>query len=71
MLIQNELSVKILRLGDERWSRSAVVIAASSPLLIVCVSSLDLTAMYVVVCVAGFTTAAPRIGFPGICDPFV
>ena len=69
--MQKELSVRILRVGVSWLSCRAVVIAASSPLLIVWRSSWDWTEMYVVVCCVGSTTAAPRMGFPVTVEPSV
>ncbi len=45
--------------------------AASSARLIVCLSGCDLVSMCVVVCVRGFTIAAPNVGLPVFCDPSV
>jgi hypothetical protein len=45
--------------------------AASSARLKVCRSSWDLMSMCVVVCVRGFTIAAPGMGLPTFCDPYV
>ncbi len=47
------------------------MIAASSARLIVCLSGWDFMSMRVVVCVRGFTIAAPRMGWPVFCDPSV
>ena len=65
------LSVRIERdWSCQCWS-SAVVMAASSALLMVCLSGCDFISMCVMVLCLGSTTDAPSMGLPVICDPFV
>ena len=45
--------------------------AASSALIIVCVSSCPEASMYVVVFVGKWITEAPCLGLPSLCDPSV
>ena len=71
LLMQNELSVRMDRCGVSGCCCSATVMAASYVVLIVCLSSCDLTDVCVVVECVGSTTAAPMIGFPGVMDPSV
>ena len=53
------------------YKSSAVVMAASSALLIVCLSGCDLISICVMVLCLGSTTDALSVGFPVICDPYV
>jgi len=57
--MQNELSVSILRFPSVFYCLKANVMAASSALLIVCLSICDLMYIFVTVCVRGFTTPTP------------
>ncbi len=61
------LSVRIWICGESLWRSRATVMAASSALLIVCLSGCDL----VVVCVCGLTMDAPNVGFPVLWEPSV
>ncbi len=65
------LSVSIERDGTCLCRSSAAVMAASSALLIVCLSGCDFIYMCVVVLCLGSTTDAPSLGLPLICDPSV
>jgi hypothetical protein len=69
--MQKALSARILICGSSLWRSRATVMVASSAPLIVCLSGCDLISIWVVVWVRGFTTDAPRVGFPVICDPSV
>jgi len=65
------LSVRIERDGSCLCWSNAVVMVASSALLMVCLSGCDFIPMCVVVLCLGSTTDAPSVGLPVICDPFV
>jgi hypothetical protein len=65
------LSVRIRICGRFLWRSRATVMDANSDLLIVCLSGCDLISICVVFWVLGFTTDAPRVGFPAFCDPSV
>ena len=69
--MQKELPVQILCVGASWLSCRAMVIAASSPLLMVWRSSWDWNEMYVVVSCLGSTTAAPSVGLPATMEPSV
>ncbi len=56
---------------ESLWMSMATAMAASSALLIVCLSGCDLISMCVVVCVCGLTIDAPSLGFPVFWDPSV
>ena len=71
VLIHNELSVKMLVWSSVVSCFSATAMAASSALLIVCLSGCDLTSMCVMAFVLGFTTSAPSVGFPLTSEPSV
>jgi len=68
---------KALSVGIERAELhllvfiSAMVLAASSALLIVCPSGCDLISMCVVVCMVGFIIDASSVGMPVTWDPSV
>ena len=64
-------SVKIPIHGSCLYVFSATWMAASSALLIVCLSGCDFTSICVVVCVFGLTMDAPRVGFPVTSEPYV
>ena len=63
------LLVRIDRDGSCLCRSSAVVMAASSALLLVCLSGYDFISMCVVVLCLGSTTDASSVGLPVICDP--
>ena len=65
------LSVRIERDGSRLCRSSAVVMAASSALLMVCPSGCYFISMCVVVLCLGSTTDTPSVGLPLICDPSV
>ncbi len=69
--MQNELSVKMLMWSDVFSCLSATTMAASSAMLIVCLSGCDLMSMCVMEFVLGFTTPAPSVGFPLTSEPSV
>jgi hypothetical protein len=69
--MQNELFVSMLRWSAVFSILRATVMAASSALLTVSHSDCYLIPMWVVVLVRGFTTPAPSIGLPLICEPYV
>ena len=50
---------------------SARVMAESSALLMVCLSSWDFISMWKAIPVMGLTMEAPRVGFPVFWDPSV
>ena len=63
-----------VRIESAWWSflaSNAMVIAASSVRLIVCLSGCYLISICVVVCVFGFTVDAPIVGLPVSRDPSV
>ncbi len=59
--MQNELYVKMLMWSDVFSCLSATTMAASSAMLIVCLSGCDLMSMCVMEFVLGFTTPAPIV----------
>ena len=63
------LSVRIERDGSCLCRSSAVVMAASSAMLMMCLSGCDFISMCVVVLCVESTTDAPSVGLPVICDP--
>jgi hypothetical protein len=65
------LSVRIERVWSSLLATSAMVMAASSARLIVCLSDYDFISICVVVCVFGFTMDAPSVGLPVNMDPSV
>ena len=67
----NALSVRMVIVGSFLCRSRAVMIAASSALLMVWRSGCDLISMCVVVPVLGSTTEAPSVWFPFIWDPSV
>ena len=69
--MQNELSVRMLMWSSVFSCLSATAMAASSALLIVCLSGCDLMSMCVMEFVLGFTTPAHSAGFPLTCEPSV
>ena len=69
--MQNELSVRMLTWFSVFSCLSATAMAASSAMLIVCLSGCDLMSMCVMVFVLGFPTPAPSVGFPFTCEPSV
>ena len=71
VLMLKALSVRIERVWSSLLASSAMVIAANSARLIVCVSGCDLISMCVVVCVVGFTIDALGVGLPVTRDPSV
>ena len=71
VLMQNEMSVRMLMWSVVSSCLSATAIAASSALLIVCLTGCDLMSICVMEFVFGFTTPAPSVGLPLTCDPSV
>ena len=71
VLILKALSVRIWRVGASLWRSRVRVMAESSALLIVCLSSWDFISMWKVIPVVGFTIDAPSVRFPVLCDPSV
>ena len=71
VLMLKALSVKIEIVWSSLFDSSAMVTAASSARLMVCLSSCDLISMCVMVCVLGQITEAPSTGLPVICEPSV
>ena len=69
--MQNELSVRMYRCSSVFSILRAVVMAASSTLLIVCLSFWYLISMCVVCSFLGLTTPAPSVLFPFTCEPSV
>ena len=65
------MSARIKRIGSCLCWSSGVVMAASSALLMVCLSGCDFISMCVMVLCLGSTTDAPRVGLPVICDRYV
>ena len=65
------LSARIERDGLCLCRSSAVAMAASSALLMVCLSGCDFISMCVMVLCLGSTTDATSVGLPVICDPSV
>ena len=53
------------------WSSSAVVMAANSALLMVCLFGCDFISIWVMVWVLGLTMDAPRVGLPVTSEPSV
>ena len=70
-LMLKALSVCIESVWSSLLVSSAMVMAASSAWLIVCLSSWDLIPICVAVCVLGFTMDAPSVGLPVTMDPSV
>ena len=71
MFMQNELSVRIFRCHSVFSALSAVAMAASSALLMVCLSFWDLISMCVTSSVRGLTTPALSVLLPLTCEPSV
>ena len=69
--MQNELSVRMLIWSSVFPFLCAAAIAASSALLVVCLSGCELMSMCVMEFVLGFITPAPSVGFPLTCEPSV
>jgi hypothetical protein len=69
--MQNELYVRMLRCPSVFSVLRAVVMAASSALLIVCLYFWDLISMCVTCAVRGLTTPAPSVLLPLTCEPSV
>jgi hypothetical protein len=69
--MQNELSVRILRCPYVFSFLRAVVMAASSALLILCLSFWDLISMCATCYVRGLATPAPNVLLPLTCEPSV
>jgi len=67
----DELSVSILRWPYVLSLLRARVMAASSALLIVCLSFCDFMSMCVTLCVRGLTTPASSVLLPLTCEPSV
>ncbi len=67
----NELSVRMERCSSVFSDLRAVVMAASSALLIVYLSFWDLITMCVTCSVRGLTTPAPSVLLPLTCEPSV
>jgi hypothetical protein len=67
----NALSVRICMVGSSVCRSRARVIAESSALLMVCLSSWDLISMWKVIPLLGITMDAPSVGFPFFWDPSV
>ena len=65
------LYVKIWICVESLWRSRATDMAASSAMLMMCLSGCDLISMCVVVCVCGLTIDAPSLGFPFFGDPSV
>ena len=63
------LLVRIERDGSCLCWSSAVVMAASLALLMVCLSGCDFISMCVMVLCLGSISDAPSVGLPVICDP--
>ena len=71
MFIQNEMSVRMLKLSSVFSCLSAPAMAVSFALLIVCRFGCDLMSMCVMELVLGFTTPAPNVGFSLTYEPSV
>ena len=69
--MQNEQSVRILRCSSVFSVLRAMVMAASSALLIMCLSFWDLIYMCVTCYVRGLTTPTPSVLLPSTCEPYV
>ena len=67
--MQNELSASVLRCSSLFSILRANVMAASSALLILCLSFCDLISLCVTFCVSGLTTPAPSVLLPLTCEP--
>ena len=67
--MQNELSVRVERCSYVFSVLRAVVMAASSARLIVCLSFWNLIAICVTCPVRGLTTPAPSLLLPLTCEP--
>jgi len=71
VFLQNKLSVRIISCPSEFSILRAVVMAASSALLIACLSFGDLIFMCVTCCVRWLITPAPSVLLPLTCEPSV
>ena len=71
VLMLKALSVKIERVCWCLLASRAMVMAASSTMLMVCLSGCDFISMCVMVWVLGLTMDAPRIGLPVTREPSV
>ena len=71
VLMMKALSVRIERVWLSLLASSAMVIAATSARLILCLSGWDFISICVVVSVIGFTMDAPNVGLPVTRDPSV
>ena len=69
--MQNELFVRLLILSSVFSCLSAIAMAASSAMLVVCRSGCDLMSMCVTEFVLGITTPAHTVGLPLTCEPSV
>jgi hypothetical protein len=69
--MQNELSVRMKRRSSVFFVLRAVVMAASSALLIMCLYFWDLISIGVTCVVRGLTTPAPIVLLPLTCEPSV
>ena len=69
--MQNELSLEMLIWSSVFSYLRTTAMAASSALLIVCLSGCDLMFMCVMEFVLGFTTPTPNVDFPLTCEPSV
>ena len=67
IFMPNALSVNIKRSWSSFLASSAIVIAASSARLIICLSGRDFISICAVVCVFGLTMDAPSVGLPYPC----
>ncbi len=71
VLMLKTLSVKMERVWSVLLALRAMVMAASSALLIVCLSGWDFISICVVVWVLGLTMDAPKVGLPVTREPSV
>ncbi len=71
VLMLKALSVSIESVWSSLLVSSAMVMAASSTRLIVCLCGWEFISKCVVVCVLGFTMNAPSVGLPVTMDPSV
>ena len=71
VLMLNALSDRIERVWSSLLTYSALMIAAISARLIVCLSGWDFISICVVVRVIGFSMDAPSVGMPVTRDPSV
>jgi hypothetical protein len=69
--MQNELSAGMLRCSLSDLNLKAIVMVASSPLLMVYPYAYDLISIYVVVFELGSILFATRIGLPLSWEPYV